>query len=332
MKTRRYLILFLAALLTFAACDKTPVPTPVPPDDDKDANVTLDCSSFVRYATDTEIAVFVTPTSGTTFTASVPSEYDWISVESVGGADAGFVHFSLKNNTSGVTRSATVKIEYGSNKSKPIEIRQYGRTRQQFFEEWGIQGETVNYVSNERPYEWYIDQGNTGPCSGVNCGPSSVTMACNWYDGSLQLKASEARNVFYNNGGWWYTTDITAYMNLKKVKWHSAYITESSLKAEMDNGNIAILCLDMYYISAASGIDSKVGKFYSTQATGWGHFIVVKGYVETKKGVYFEVYDPYSLNRSGDDGLPRGRDCYYKSADIIKATGVWHTTMYVAEK
>ena len=331
MKTKGYLVLSLAALLTFAACDKDIIPTPVPPDDDKDANVTLDCSSFVRYATDSEFAVYVTPSSGTTYTASVPANVEWVSVASIGGSDAGFVHFSLQNNTTGVTRAATVSIKYGSSKSKSIEIRQYGKTKPEFAEQWGISGKVTRWVSNDRPYEWYIDQGNTGNSSGVNCGPSSVTMACNWYDGSLQLKAREARDTFFNNGGWWYTSDITSYMNIKKIKWHSAYITESSLISEMDNGNIAILCLDMYYISAG-GADGRVGKFYTTQGTGWGHFLVVKGYVQTSSGVYFEVYDPYSLNRTASDGLPSGRDRYYKSADIIKATGVWHTTMYVAEK
>jgi hypothetical protein len=52
----------------------------------------------------------------------------------------------------------------------------------------------------------------------------------------------------------------------------------SVLRAELDKGNIAILCLDMYFIRDETKGRWHVDKFYPTANTGWGHFIVVKGY------------------------------------------------------
>lgn len=31
-------------------------------------------------------------------------------------------------------------------------------------------------VSNNRPYKWYMDQGDTGKFAGINCGPTSTAM------------------------------------------------------------------------------------------------------------------------------------------------------------
>ena len=36
-------------------------------------------------------------------------------------------------------------------------------------------------VHNDRNYNWYIDQGNTGWASNSNCGPSSSVMVEKWF-------------------------------------------------------------------------------------------------------------------------------------------------------
>jgi hypothetical protein len=47
---------------------------------------------------------------------------------------------------------------------------------------WGLGTTLKEYVTNDRPYDWYIDQGFTGSHSGNNCGPSTVAMAAKWYN------------------------------------------------------------------------------------------------------------------------------------------------------
>ena len=48
------------------------------------------------------------------------------------------------------------------------------KPKSESFSEWGLEGTFVSYKSNERNYDWYIDQGNTGSCSSLNCGTAST--------------------------------------------------------------------------------------------------------------------------------------------------------------
>ena len=202
------------------------------------------------------------------------------------------------------------------------------KPKTEMFAEWGLEGTLVSYVSNERSYEWYIDQGSTGPCSGVNCGPASSTMAAHWYDSSFTGTTQDARNEFYNNGGWWYTSDINAYFTNHGIA-HSqrSYSSNTEITGQIDRGNIVLLCLDMYYITYGNVSGKRVNKFYNTSGTGWGHFLLVKGYVQTSSKLYFEVYDPYSMGRKYPDGTPMGKDRYYDSNDILTSAGIWWPCM-----
>ena len=92
-----------------------------------------------------------------------------------------------------------------------------------------------------------------------------------------------------------------------------------------------ILCLDMYYIRDGTNSEWRMDKFYTTGSTGWGHFIVVKGYRQVDGELYFEVYDPYGFGRTYNDG--KGKDRYYRSEDIYEATSIWwNYTIVVSEK
>jgi hypothetical protein len=81
----------------------------------------------------------------------------------------------------------------------------------------GLGMESTKEVSNEVKYEWYIDQGNTGQFSGVNCGPTSVTMAIKWADESFTGTPETARAMYHPSGGWWYTDNIIGYLNYCSV-------------------------------------------------------------------------------------------------------------------
>lgn len=176
------------------------------------------------------------------------------------------------------------------------------------------------YVSNNKPYEWYIDQGNTGKYSNNNCGPSSVTMALKWIDENFNMSAEDARNTYLNDGDWWSTDDITNYLDLYGGKYTIESVSDSLLKSELRKGNIAILCIDSSLISYNSNKEQRVGRFYEY---GGGHFIVVKGFQVDDGKTYFEVYDPNTWNESYSDGQPKGKDRYYLSEELIKASQNW---------
>jgi len=188
----------------------------------------------------------------------------------------------------------------------------------------GLGMESTKEVSNEVKYEWYIDQGNTGQFSGVNCGPTSVTMAIKWADESFTGTPETARAMYHPSGGWWYTDNIIGYLNYCSVNNYVVTLHDMSvLRAELDKGNIAILCLDMYFIRDETKGRWHVDKFYPTANTGWGHFIVVKGYRMVDGKYFFEAYDPYGFAKAYTNGSPKGKNRYYRSEDIDDSTGRW---------
>ncbi len=191
-------------------------------------------------------------------------------------------------------------------------------------ERWGLGTTLQEEAGNNKVYEWYIDQMNTGTYSGENCGPTSVTMAIKWFNQSSTLTPVDARNTYWPNGGWWYTYDITNYLNDNGV--YNCTIELDSigmLKEQIDRGNIAILCLDMFYITYTDIPTYHVNKFYTTSSEGWGHFIVIKGYKVVDNKTYYEVYDPNSWGETYPDFSLKGKDRYYLDTDLDVATNIW---------
>jgi hypothetical protein len=192
-----------------------------------------------------------------------------------------------------------------------------------FITGWGLE-KLEKVIRNDCNYEWYITQKNTGQHSGNNCGPASTVMAIKWSDKNFTGTPEQARQKYRPDGGWWYTNNIVDYLNLNQV--FNGYIKlESDLQnliAEIDKGNIAILCIDASYITPnLQQPESHVGFPYKV-GVDFGHFIVVKGYVKTVSDFYFEIYDPYSF-KSFSDGSWIGENRYYLIDDIKKAAGIW---------
>ena len=196
---------------------------------------------------------------------------------------------------------------------------------------YGLGKNTESEASNNVNYEWYIDQINTGQHSYVNCGPACATMAIKWSNQYFSKTTEEARYTYLPEGGWWYTNNIIDYLTINRIAHYLTSLTQvSHLKKQLDDGNIAILCLDMYYVrNYLEKSEWHIDKFYFTSSKDWGHFIVVKGYKIVDGIVWFEVYDPWSLGVKYNDGNLKGIDRYYRDEDIIQATGVWWKYMIV---
>jgi hypothetical protein len=194
---------------------------------------------------------------------------------------------------------------------------------------WGLGGFLKSTCSNDRGYEWYHDQANTGLYSSNNCGPASTTMAAKWSDPAFTKTPADARAAYRPSGGWWYTPDIDNYLTDNRIPHYftglssSVAGTQQIIRTLLDDQLIVILCLDMYYIQPEMGTDRRVDKFYTANTTGWGHFIVVKGYKIVDDKFYFEVYDPYSFGKVYTDNVLKGRNRYYKTNDIFNATSKW---------
>jgi hypothetical protein len=202
---------------------------------------------------------------------------------------------------------------------------------------WGL-GYFVNRsLSDDRTYNWYIDQSTSGLYALTNCGPASVTMAIRWSDSTFSKTALDARNTYEPGGGWWFTDDIDNYLKLYNITHaiialsDTADMTKSILTRELDHQQIIILCLDMNYVRSAVKNDFRVDKFYPT-GPGWGHFIVLKGYQQVDGELFFEAYDPYSFGAVNSDLTFKGMNRFYRYEDLAAACLQWWNFAFVIAK
>lgn len=337
MKRLSLFSVIIAFLVCSCADPYEPKPSPYAPGD-KDTSVVavkgfnFDNTFFYRYSQESQVAVYVSIEDGITYDVVIPDDADWISTSSLHGDKSGYVTFHIAPNTTGNDRTAQVEFKYGPDSSKKINISQDPKTKQDCFADWGLEGTVTEAVCNDRPYFWYVDQGNTGTYSNVNCGPSSVTMCAKWYNPNYIDGAEKAREEYRPTGGWWYPQDINSFLNAHKIAYRQVtFSSVETLKNELKNGRIAILNPDMYYISYNSSSTQRVGKYYQSSSTGSGHYIVVKGYVQTDSKLYFEVYDPWSLGMSYLDRTRKGMDRYYTGDDVFQSCLVWYNTLVVIQ-
>lgn len=187
---------------------------------------------------------------------------------------------------------------------------------------WGLGENQTESISNNRSYDWYIDQGNTGSASNNNCGPSCAVMTMKWLSSNFAGTVEDARNIYPENGGWWKTNNISNFFDLNGVNNYSINqtVNETQLKKQIKQGNIAILCINTTYLPYNKNSEERVGRFYTYEG---GHFIIVKGYRVVDGKTYFEVYDSNNFNKVYQNGQQKGKDRYYLSSDLINAASNW---------
>jgi hypothetical protein len=87
----------------------------------------------------------------------------------------------------------------------------------------------------------------------------------------------------------------------------------------------------MNYIRSSEEEDFHVDKFYPT-TSGWGHFIVLKGYKRVDGNVFFETYDPYSLGLVNQDKNLKGLNRFYRYNDLAAACQPWWNFAFIIAK
>ncbi|MCM1991892.1 hypothetical protein [Oceanirhabdus seepicola] len=192
---------------------------------------------------------------------------------------------------------------------------------------WGLGYNLEEQVQNDRDYEWYIDQCNTGIHSKDNCGPSSVTMAIKWADKEFKNTAEDARNTLQSKGGWWHTDDIVCYLYMNDIDYKKVgIVTSDKLMNALNEGHILLMCIDTKYLNYNQNSEQRVGKFHTNSG---GHFLIVKGYVIVDGELYFTVYDPASRNRTYNDVTLKGKDRYYKADELVESAEEWWNLFFV---
>jgi hypothetical protein len=200
------------------------------------------------------------------------------------------------------------------------------QTELQYF---GLTGKVTAAKSLNKNYEFYSDQFDGSPFASINCGPTVSTMAMKWADANFTKTPVEARDEIKQSGGWWSTADIQSYLEEDDIDNTIDTLSnvDSLIRKNIDNNNIVILCLDMYYVPFNGNLNQHIQKFYQTFASSWGHFLLVKGYKQLdNQTFYLEIYDPYS-DGAHYTGIAsnqlKGKDRYYLSSGIKTATKIW---------
>jgi len=195
---------------------------------------------------------------------------------------------------------------------------------------WFNGKEVKYYVGNNREYEWYIDQMNTGVHSNNNCGPSVVVMTLKWLDNDIEETVEEAREMYYPQGQWWSMSTVKSYLSFHNVNYGYVFFENESrsdkeeniekLKSEIEDNSIVILCVNMGYIPREYSERLRTNRFYDYAN---GHFIIVKGFVVIDNREYFEVYDPNNLYMTYEDSSPKGKDRYYDATSLSQSATNW---------
>jgi hypothetical protein len=192
----------------------------------------------------------------------------------------------------------------------------------------GLAGAIIGQKSLNRTYDFYFDQFDGSAYQSINCGPTVTTMAIKWADSTFNKTPAYARSVDPAQGGWWYTSDVQTYLDQNGINnvVDTLKNIDSLVKTNIDDNNLVILCLDMYYVPFNFASYQHTQKFYITAGSGWGHFLLVKGYRQLNGGFYLETYDPYSHGKyypGFDYRQLKGKDRYYADKDIQYAAGIW---------
>lgn len=212
----------------------------------------------------------------------------------------------------------------------------YQNYLQQQIGPWGLGKKMIAYSSLDRPYPWYIDQGDTGLHSGDNCGPSVLAMAVKYYHEEAKLTANWARLLDRPLGGWWYVEDIEEGLDRFKVPFTKVAVTDAKTLVERIRGDqLLILCNQMASVPKGNpntrehNANHRVGRFYDY---GDGHFLIVKGFVQVDRQLYFQVYDSNTWGTTYSDGSPMGRDRYYPAEGLVQSILTWYPYAYAISK
>jgi hypothetical protein len=294
---------------------------------------------LVSFSINGELVPAVIDTVLNTITVTLPNGADLHSLATsfVLASQVNATINSTAVNSGGVIDlSQALSITVSSaDKTRTTSFKIVPQTELQYF---GLGGIISAQKSLDKGYDFYYDQFDGSSWQAINCGPTVTTMAIKWADPTFTKKPVDARNKILSSGGWWFTSHVQEYLTDNNIssKIDTLASVEDEVKENIDNGNLLILCLDMFSVPYNQLMYQHTQKFYPTSAAGWGHFLLVKGYKQTDSNFYLEIYDPYSGGlkyNSVTTSQYMGQDRYYLSTGIKTATDIWWPyTIIVAPK
>lgn len=176
-------------------------------------------------------------------------------------------------------------------------------------------------LSNDRPYPWYIEQNTTGEFSKINCVPSSVLMALKWVYKDFSKNTDDLRKDYINRFNLyegWNSRYAAKYLREQGVKCsiYDSALSQEFLKSKLKEGSIALVAVDMQFITNNNSTEGRVGRIYGAGKSY--HALIIKGYKIVDGKLYFEAYDPDGNGEKYSDGSYKGENRYYLGSELIK--------------
>ncbi|WP_295669765.1 hypothetical protein, partial [uncultured Mucilaginibacter sp.] len=101
-----------------------------------------------------------------------------------------------------------------ADKQKATAFQLIIQTEMEYF---GFSDTITTGKSQNKGYNFYLDQFDGSRFQSVNCGPAVTTMAIKWADSTFSKTPVEARSIYEPKGGWWYTSDVVSYLKLNEI-------------------------------------------------------------------------------------------------------------------
>lgn len=162
----------------------------------------------------------------------------------------------------------------------------------------------VKTISNDRNYDWYISQYNTGQYSSINCMPTITAMAARWYFGTdTEINVRRLREDWlpeYDDG--WYMFQVTGSLDNYDIPYEIVDYDEASgtdiICHELDKGNIILTQMS----EAELGVS--------------GHCFIIYGYKKCGDSVRFHIHDPGIYDGTDDFGRAPGDSMWIDSGYV----------------
>lgn len=124
---------------------------------------------------------------------------------------------------------------------------------------------------NDRSYDWYFSQLDSGIYSSGNCNPACSAMIIKWADQNNDINTKIMRDKYPNDGEWWSNAEINTAINEYGLTWRHSKNTDYNIIREIDSGKIILITGDF-----GNG----------------SHSIIIWGYHKSADGIKYIYYDP----------------------------------------
>ena len=139
----------------------------------------------------------------------------------------------------------------------------------------------IKTVINDRDYNWFFSQKNTGEYSSINCMPSIATMASHWYNENSDATVEKMRKTSdYDDG--WTSYELRCGLSAYNVPFTVEDATLENITKAIDEGGIVLA----QYSDRPYGIS--------------GHCYVIYGYRQFRNSTTFIVNDSDSLTQRAE--------------------------------